>query len=153
MPMLEDALKANPVMLVGVGVLALALPVAFPSLRPQFAAVLKSGVSLFFEAEAGAEGDIIEKLAETTADHLIDIMAGGGSKEEKQRAADVEIDRYKELARHRARKHGWSDEDRKARYHRHLAKLHEVVGRRRSASAGDERAILDRVSDGILEDW
>jgi len=42
----EDFLKADPLMLLGVGVLGLAVPIFFPALRPQLAALLKAGARL-----------------------------------------------------------------------------------------------------------
>jgi hypothetical protein len=61
----EDFLKADPLMLIGVGVLGLAVPMFFPALRPQLAAVLKAGARLALEAEFDADDALADGLVDT----------------------------------------------------------------------------------------
>ena len=74
---IEDLVKGNPVTFVGIGVATLALPYLFPALRPQVAAVLKSGAKLFLEAEIGADNQVLDSLVDSTVDRLLNVTAKG----------------------------------------------------------------------------
>ena len=77
MALLDDVLKAGPVPLVGLGVVALALPYFFPALRPQFEAVFKSGAKLFLEAELGADDAIADRFVDAAVGALFHATAHG----------------------------------------------------------------------------
>src|SRR5690242_21885605 len=105
MALLDDVLKPAPATVVGLGVLALVVPVAFPALRPQWAAIVKAGVKLFLEAELGAEGEIIDCLVDETVDALLTATSRGTEAERKQ-AAETAVRRFATTARRRAGRHG-----------------------------------------------
>lgn len=64
MTLFEDTLKNHPLTLAGIGVIVLAAPSLFPSLRPQWAFAMKEGAKLLLEANGEAEADLIESLSE-----------------------------------------------------------------------------------------
>ena len=129
MALTDDVLKLGAVPALAVGAVALAIPVLFPSMRRQWAVALKAGASVFFEAEGGAEGVIIDKLAERAIDQIADAVANLAP-EDRDRATGAIVTAYKAKARHRARRHGWSEQDREARYRRQITHLHRIAARR-----------------------
>ena len=71
--MAEDFWNADPLQLIGVGVVGLAVPIFFPALRPQLAALLKAGAKLALEAEfdadeALADAEIASEIYSTAGD-------------------------------------------------------------------------------------
>jgi len=70
---LEDFLKAGPLHLIGVGILALAVPIFFPALRPQFAALLKAGAKLALEAEFDADDALANRLVDAAVNALLHV--------------------------------------------------------------------------------
>ena len=144
MALIEDVLKKNPVPVVGLAVAALAFPFMFPSLRPQWAALVKSGVKLFFEAEGGAEATIIDRIAEEAIDRLADAIARDTPKARQEAVAETIAD-YKRRAQVRSQRTAWDRGDRKARYRRHIAKLRRAVSRRHAAASGHERKAWEKV--------
>src|SRR5260370_32810874 len=71
----EDFLKADPLKLIGVGVLGLAVPIFFPALRPQLAALLKAGAKLALEAEFDADDALADGLVDTAVNALLHVSA------------------------------------------------------------------------------
>jgi hypothetical protein len=140
----EDVLKAAPGPAVAVGLAILAIPVLFPMLRPSWAAALKAGAKLFLEAEAGAEGEIIDGLAESAIAELADAVANLPP-EERDRSTGAILGAYKSRARQRARRLGWSERDRQARYHRHIDRLRRAAAHHSDGSSGAARQAWDEV--------
>ncbi len=134
MSLVERALK-NPGPVVGVGLLVLAFPTLFPSLRPQWAFAVKAGAKLFFEAEADAEGDLIDHLAERAIDELADAIARSKPEERDSEVAGV-LSRYEDKARRRSQRLGWSEKDRAARFDRHMSVLRRGIARRGARHTG-----------------
>ena len=151
MALVDDLLKGNIVTAVGLGVVALAVPIVFPALRPQWASLVKSGARLFFEAELGADNEVMDRLVDATVDGLLAVMSTG-SEEDRKRAAAAEVHAFKAVARARAHKNGWDETDRKRRYHRHVAQLRHKVSHLRSRESGSNRAVLDHVVADHLND-
>src|SRR3974390_1047091 len=106
MALVDDVLKAAPVPLIGLGIGALALPYFFPALRPQFAAVFKSGAKLFLEAEMGADEAIVDRYVNAAVDSLFAVTAHGTDEERKQKA-ESQINRFVSRAHAGARRRGW----------------------------------------------
>ncbi|MGH1570944.1 hypothetical protein ACRAWG_10000 [Methylobacterium sp. P31] len=100
---------------------------------------MKGGAKIFFEAEGGAEGDIIDNLAEKAVDQLADAMARDTPEERKQASAAV-IASYKRRARARADRLGGNGRDRDARFDRHMARLRRKISHRHTKATNDERA-------------
>ena len=62
------------------------MPYSIPSLRPQFASVLKSGAKLFLEAELGADDAIVDRYVGAAIDALFQATAHGTEEERKAKA-------------------------------------------------------------------
>jgi hypothetical protein len=148
MAIIEDALKSSPVQAVGLGLLAFALPFFVPAIRPQFAAILKIGAKLFLEAEFEADGAIIDELVDATLDSLLNATSQG-SEEERKRAAEHQLGQFLSAARAGARRRGWHEEDAKARYHRHLAKLEHGIRRVHHRAHHSQHAALAHASQRL----
>jgi hypothetical protein len=145
MALFDDVVKGCFGPAVGLGVLALAIPVVLPGLRPQWIAFLKQGCTLFLEAEFAADGDVIDRLVSAT----IDAVAGGmsvGSDHQRKQAGEQAIQRFKRIAARRSDRKAWDDADREARYRRHMARLQHAVSRRRANAAGHHRSAWDHVA-------
>ena len=150
MALVDDLLKGNPVAALGLGAAALAVPILFPSVRPQWAAAVKGGAKIFLEAEGGAEGDIIDNLAEKAIDQLADAMSRDTPEERKQASATV-IANYKRRARTRADRFGRNGKDRDARFERHMARLRRKISHRHAKASRNEGAHWAHVEGLISE--
>src|SRR5215831_9846461 len=69
----EDFWKADALQLIGVGVVGLAVPIFFPALRPQFAALLKAGAKLALEAEFDADEALAKRLVDAAVNALLHV--------------------------------------------------------------------------------
>ncbi|MEZ0167806.1 hypothetical protein [Microvirga sp. TS319] len=145
MAFVENILKTHPGPILGLGLVALAVPVVLPSLRPQWATAVKAGAKLFFDAEGGAEGDIISHIAEKAIDQLADAVAHGTPKERDDAVAGI-ITAYEGKARARSNRLGWGERDCQARYERHLSCLRRAVSRRHVAASGEPRKAWERIA-------
>ena len=103
MAILDDVLKGGSVPLVGLGIVALAVPYFIPALRPQFAAVLKSGAKLFLEAELGADDAIVDRYVGAAIDALFQATAHG-TEEERKAKAESQVNRFVSRAQAGARR-------------------------------------------------
>jgi hypothetical protein len=148
MALLDDVLKAGPVPLVGLGVVALALPYFFPALRPQFEAVFKSGAKLFLEAELGADDAIADRFVDAAVGALFHATAHGTDDERKQKA-ESHVNRFVSRAHAGARRRGWDEEDVEWRYHRRLRKLDHALERARHRADPRQRAALAHASESL----
>jgi hypothetical protein len=148
MALIDDVLKAGSVPLLGLGVAALALPYFFPALRPQFAAVLKSGAKLFMEAELGADDAIADRFVNAAVDALFQATAHG-TEEERKEKAEHQINRFVSRAHARARQRGWDEQDAERRYHRRLHKLDHALERARHRADPPQRAALTYASESL----
>ena len=148
MALVDNVLKAAPVPLIGLGIVALALPYFFPALRPQFAAVFKSGAKLFLEAELGADDAIADRFVNATVDALFAATAHG-SDEERQQKAESQINRFVNRAHARARQRGWDEADAEGRYHRRLRKLDHALERARHRADPRQRAALAHATESL----
>jgi hypothetical protein len=135
MAALENVLENNLPTFLGVG-LVLAIPMAFPSLRPQWAAAIKTGVKLYLEASDEAEGDLIDSLAEDAIDQIVAAIAQ--PVEARDHKVSQVVSAYKAKARARADRWSRSDEGRRRRYSRHIVKLRDKVSRRQARADGGD---------------
>lgn len=150
MALLDDIVKGNPVTAIGIGAAVIAVPVLFPSLRPQWAVAMKGAAKLFLDAEDGAEGDIIDSLARKAVDQLVDAIAHHEPERRHATAAAV-IANYRHRAQARADRFGYGEKDRAARFDRHMARLRHKVLRRHSRASDEEKARWGHVADMISE--
>jgi hypothetical protein len=140
----EDVLKAAPGPALATGLAILTISMLFPMLRPRWGAALKVGAKLFLEAEAGAEGVIIDGLAESAIADLADAVANFPP-EARDRSTAAIVRAYKSRAGERARRLGWNERDREARYRRHVDRLQRAAVHRSGRSSGATRQAWDRV--------
>jgi hypothetical protein len=148
MAIVDDVLKSSPVPLVGLAVIALAVPYFFPALRPQFEAVFKSGAKLFLEAELGADDAIADRFVGAAVDALFQATAHGTDEERKQQA-EKQVDRFVSRAHAGARRRGWDEEDAERRYHRRLRKLDHALERAGHRANPRQRAALLHASESL----
>jgi hypothetical protein len=148
MAILDDVLKAAPVPLVGLAVVALAVPYFFPALRPQFEAVFKSGAKLFLEAELGADDAIADRFVDAAVGALFHATAHGTDDERKQKA-ESHVNRFVSRAHAGARRRGWDEGDVEWRYHRRLRKLDHAIERARHRADPRQRAALAHASESL----
>ncbi len=142
---LEDIVKAEPGAAIAVGLLVLAAPVLVPSLRPELRPILKSAAKLFVEAEFGADGAIIEQLADAAIDDILDAGARGSEPERNSRI-EARVQRFTRRARHRAQRMGRDEADRQARYRRHVHILQRRLSLGRARKTGTRREALDHAA-------
>jgi hypothetical protein len=148
MAILEDVLEGNIVVAAAVGATALILPKVLPDLPPRLRSLVKSGVSLFLEAESEAEGGIINRLADTALKNVLHSLSGPGSTEDRESRARAAVEDFKRTADERARRYGRDESDRAARYTRHIEALRDALGRERSRHKGAGASMLDHLLGG-----
>lgn len=137
MPGLEDGIKSHPLTTLGLAAVTV-VPLVFPPTRRAWARGLKAVAMLYVEAEAGAEADIIDGLAGTALDQLVDALAQPEAEARHERARAV-IRRYTKRAHHRALRHGGNEADRQRRFARHIHALEKRISHRRAAATTDDR--------------
>ncbi len=153
MAMLENALEGNVAALAAAGAATLVLPVIFPRLVSPLRGLLKSGVILFLESEAEAEGGIIGRLAETTVQALLETVTAHTSRDTRQQEGEATVQQFEATARARAQRYGWNDADAAARYRRHVAHFRRAVAKAQADASPRRRELLGHVADVLNEDW
>lgn len=149
MAMLEDLLKGNVLIAIGVGATALLLPKVLPELPAPVRSVVKGGFSLFLESESEAEGGIVSRLADNALKNVLHSLSGPGSADDRNEAARKAVENFKQTARTRARRYGRDDEDRSARYCRHIAALRLRLERERSHATGVDGEALQALQSTL----
>jgi hypothetical protein len=143
--LVEDVLKGNLVVALAIGATALVLPRILPDLSPQLRSAVKAGLSLFLESESEAEGGLINRLADTALKDVLGSLSGPGPDADSQERARHAVERFKRTARTRARRYARNENDRSARYHRHIAALDKRLAHARTRHAGaTATALRDR---------
>jgi len=146
---IEDVLTGEVGVAVAVGAAALALPAVAPQLSPPLRNVLRAGLSLYLEAESAAEGNIIRGLADQAVKSALAALSGPGTPEQRQQAARSVVQHYQRRAHGRAQRYGSNEQDRNARYRRHVQGIHHAVASARQAGVG--RAAVQDVAR-MIED-
>ncbi len=153
MALLEDTLSGKVVAAVAVSAAALALPRLFPQLAPPLRSAIRTGASLFLEAEFEAEGGLIDKLVSETLEALLDDAAKARTPEERKQSAHRAVRRFERRARARAQHWGGDNHvERSRRYRRHVAHLRRAVAEAENRSR-EERELLGEVVEGVPEAW
>ena len=143
--MAEDFLKAHPLQLIGVGVLGLAVPIFFPALRPQFAALLKAGAKLALEAEFDADDALADRLADTAVNALLRATSQDSEKDLCDRS-EATVNRFLAAASASAARRGWDQQDVAHRYHKRLVKLDHAISRTHPRARVPQRRALEHAS-------
>ena len=141
----DDFLKADPLKLIGVGVLSLAVPIFFPALRPQIAALLKAGAKLALEAEFDADDALADGLVDTAVNALLHVSAQDSEKDLSQRS-EATVNRFLAAARASAARRGWDQQDVAHRYHKRLVKLDHAISRAHPRARAPQRTALEHAS-------
>jgi hypothetical protein len=110
-----------PKSVLGLGLAIVALPFAFPSLRPLWGTAVKGGVKLYLEANAEAQDGLIDTLVEGAVDQLVDAIAK--PVEERDEKIPEIVSNFKAKARRRSNRKGRAPKDRELLYDRHKSKL------------------------------
>jgi hypothetical protein len=149
MALVEDVLGGGTGVAVAVGAAALVLPAVAPHLSPPVRSVLRAGLTLFLEAESDAEGRIIKGLADHAVRSALAALSGPGTKEKREHAARAAVQHFSRRAHARAHRYASSEQDRDARYRRHVRGMHRALASARQAGA-DSGAVQDL--SRIIED-
>ena len=143
--MSEDFFKAHPLQLIGVGVLGLAVPIFFPALRPQFAALLKAGAKLALEAEFDADDALADRLVDTAVTALLHVSPQDSEQDLRDRS-EATVNRFVAKARASAARRGWDRQDVAHRYRKRLAKLDHAISRAHPRARARQRTALEHAS-------
>jgi hypothetical protein len=149
MASVEDIFGSNLLVTFAVGATALILPRVLPDLSPPVRSAIKGGLQLFLEAEGEAEGGIIERLADTALQNVLDRLSGPGSADERRNAARAAIAVYKKTARTRARRYASDDQDRVTRRGRHINALRHRLHRAKTQATGAQAQDLESLMNAL----
>ena len=141
----EDFFKADPLHLIGVGVLGLAVPVFFPALRPPFAALLKAGAKLALEAEFDADDVLADGLADIAVNSLLHVTPQESELDLRHRS-EATLNRFLAVARTSAARRGWDAQDVAQRYCKRLTKLDRAISRAHRGARAPQRTALEHAS-------
>jgi hypothetical protein len=141
----EDFFKADSLKLIGAGVLGLAVPIFFPALRPQLAALLKAGAKLALEAEFDADDALADGLVDTAVNALMRVSAHDSEQDLCDRSAAT-VNRFLTAARASAARRGWDQQDVAHRYHKRLVKLDHAISRAHPGARPRQRTALEHAS-------
>lgn len=132
MGLLEDVLKGKVLVTVAIGATALLLPKLLPELSSPVRSAAKSGLLLFLEAASEAEGGIIDRLAEQAIELVFASLSGPGSEDDRMSRARHAVKRFKRVAHSRSARYAQNENDRSARYRRHIARFRHGIEQARS---------------------
>jgi hypothetical protein len=138
----EDFLKADPIHLIGIGLIGIAVPIFFPALRPQFAALLKAGAKLALEAEFDADDALADSLVNTALNTLLSVSPRDSDRELYDRS-EATMNRFLAAASAGAARRGWDRQDAAKRYHKRLVKLDHAISRAHPRARPPQRTALD----------
>jgi hypothetical protein len=141
----EDFWKADPLQLIGVGLIGVAAPIFFPALRPQFVALLKAGAKLALEAEFDADDALADRLVEIAVDALLQISPQDSEKDLCDRS-ETTVNRFLAASRASATRRGWDQQDVARRYDKRLVKFDHAVSRAHPRARPAQRTALDHAS-------
>jgi len=141
----EDFLRAHPLQLIGVGVLGLAVPIFFPALRPQLAALVKAGAKLALEAEFDADDALADRLVDSAVTALLHVSAQESEQDLRDRS-EATVNRFLAAAHASAARRGWDQQDVVHRYRKRLAKLDHAISRAHPRARAPQRTTLEHAS-------
>jgi hypothetical protein len=144
-PLSEDFWKADPLQLIGVGLLGVAAPIFFPALRPQFVALLKAGAKLALEAEFDADDALADRLVETAVNALLQVPPQDSEKHLCERS-ETTVNRFLAASGDSASRRGWDQQDAARRYHKRLVKFDHAISRAHARARPAQRTALDHAS-------
>jgi hypothetical protein len=149
---LDDLLKPNLVTLLGLGIVAAALPEFVPSMRPVLKSAVKIGISLIAESQGEAEAELIQSLAAATLKAIDEELAKPGDEAEHREAVRRKLRHFQHKARKRAESWTADDHERHRCYRRHVARLQSGLVERRQHVGPRRRQIIDEASAALIQD-
>jgi hypothetical protein len=141
----EDFSKADPLRLIGVGLIGVAAPIFLPALRPQFVALLKAGAKFALEAEFDADDALADRLVETAVNALLQVSPQDSDKDLCDRSATT-VNRFLAASSDSATRRGWDQHDVARRYDRRLVKFDHAISRARPRVRPTQQTALDHAS-------
>ena len=141
----EDVWEADPLKFIGVGVLGLAVPIFFPALRPQLAALVKAGAKLALEAEFDADDALADRLVDTAVTALLHVSAQESEQDLRDRS-EATVNRFLAKARASAARRGWDQQDVAHRYRKRVVKLDHAISRAHHGARAPQRSALEHAS-------
>ena len=143
--MSEDFWNADPLQLIGVGLIGVAAPILLPALRPQFVALLKAGAKLALEAEFDADDALADRLVETAVNALLQVPRQDSEKHLCERS-ETTVNRFLAASGASASRRGWDQQDAARRYHKRLVKFGHAISRAHARARPAQRTALDHAS-------
>jgi hypothetical protein len=141
----KDFLKADPILLIGVGLIGIAAPIFFPTLRPQFVALLKAAAKLTLEAEFEADDALADRLVETAVNALLQVSPQDTEKDLCERS-ETTVDRFLAASSASATRRGWDQQDVTHRYDKRLVKFDGAISRAHPHAQPAQRTALHHAS-------
>jgi hypothetical protein len=141
-PLSEDFWKADPLQLIGVGLIGVAAPIFFPALRAQFAALLKAGARLAVEAEFDADDALADRLVETALSALLQVSPQDSEKDLCERS-ETTVNRFLAASRDSATRRGGDQHDVARRYDKRLVKFDHAILPAHPRARPAQRTALD----------
>jgi hypothetical protein len=138
-------LKADSLQLIGLGLIGLAVPMFFPALRPQFAALLKAGAKLALEAEFDADDALADRIVNIAINALLQVSPRDSEKDLCDRS-EATVNRFLAAASASAARRGWNQQDVAHRYHKRLVKLDHAISRAHQRARARQRTALEHAS-------
>ena len=140
--MSEDFWKADPLQLIGVGLIGVAAPIFLPALRPQFVALLKAGAKFALEAEFDADDALADRLVETAISALLQVSPQDSEKDLCDRS-ETTVKRFLAASSHSATRRGWDQQDVAHRYDKRLTKFDHAISQAHPGARPAQRTALD----------
>lgn len=153
MELLEKLLGENAVTLAIAGAATLLLPKLGGNLAPPLRDALASGIRLLVEAESEAEGAFIEQLMQQTLTAVLAALSQPGGEAERRHAAAAKIRHFERRVHRRAARFGWDEQDRRARYQRHVRRLKHAMIASAEREPQELKPSLDHIAGTIQENW
>jgi hypothetical protein len=138
--------KADPLQVLGLSVVGIVIPILFPALKPQVAALLKAGAKLVLEAEVDADDALADQLVETTVDALLQVTSEQPDKDVSH-GSEAAMKRFLAAAHAGASRRGWDQQDVSHRYRKRLVKLDHAISRAHRRARPSQRKALENASE------
>ena len=139
--MSEDFWKADPLQLIGVGLIGVAAPIFLPVLRPQVVALLKAGAKLALEAEFDADDALADRLVEAAVSALLRVSPQ--SEQDLRDRSETIVNRFLAASNNSATRRGWDQQDVTHRYDKRLVKFDHAISRAHPRARPAQRTALD----------
>jgi hypothetical protein len=141
----ENFWKADPLRLIGVGLIGVAAPIFLPALRQQFVALFKAGAKLALEAESDADDALADRLVESAVNALLQVSPQSSEKHLRDQSAAT-VNRFLAASNDSATRRGWDRHDVARRYDKRLVKFDHAVSRARPRARPRQQTALDHAS-------